>query len=194
MGAAKCRRKALGSAYGASPSWAWHYTIGRKIPLILRDGALRDAWMEDNPTDVSVLLPRSIWFTTAETIDPTSVTALSLRKAYGSNQELFKCLAGGAWRIGYSLPNPSIITFEEALAIHPPGTTYGKWCRRLDHCGVNRRNWRLSFGSLPIVGCRIEEQKEGAWVPHAIDALPLDANAPGYGIPGRMIEVGSDQV
>ena len=194
MGAAKCRRKALGSAYGASPSWAWHYTIGRKIPLILRDGALRDAWMEDNPTDVSVLLPRSIWFTTAETIDPTSVPALSLRKAYGSNQELFKCLTGGAWRIGYPLPNPSIITFEEALAIHPPNTTYGRWCRSLSHCGVNRRNWRLSFGSLPIVGCRIEEQKEGAWVPHAIDALPLDANAPGYGIPGRMIEVGSDQV
>lgn len=194
MGAARCRRKALGPVYGAPPHWAWHYTIGRKIPLILRDGALRDAWMEDNPTDFSALLTRSIWLTTAETIDPTSVPALTLRKAYGSNQELFKSLTGGAWRIGYPLPNPLIITFEEALAIHPPSTTFGRWCRNLSHCGVNRKNWRLSWESLSIVGCRVEEQRAGAWVPHAIDTLPLDANAPGYGSPGRIIELGSSCV
>lgn len=192
MGAAKCRRKALGPAYGATPPWAWHYTIGRKIPLILRDGALRDAWMEDNPTDMSVLLPRSIWFTTAEIIDPTSVPALSLRKAYGSNQELFKCLTGGAWRIGYPLPHPSIITFEEALDIYTLNTTYGRWCRSLSHCGVNRKNWRLSFESLPLVGCRVEEQKAGAWVSHAIDALPRDASALLYGAPRRIIELARD--
>jgi hypothetical protein len=46
MGQAKLKKIALGDAYGAPEDTAWHYTLGRKIPLILRDGFLRDAWTE----------------------------------------------------------------------------------------------------------------------------------------------------
>lgn len=55
MGAAKRRRQALGPAYGTAQAWAWHYTLGRKMPLILRDGCLQDAWMDDNRAVVTMV-------------------------------------------------------------------------------------------------------------------------------------------
>lgn len=82
MGAAKLRRQAMGAAYGAAPAWAWHYTLGRKIPLILRDGALRDAWMDCNRERFGLVIPYSIWLTTAESVDPTSTAALTLAQCY----------------------------------------------------------------------------------------------------------------
>lgn len=187
MGAARCRRKALGGAYGASPSWAWHYTIGRKIPLILQDGALRDTYMKDDPTEFSARLPHSIWLTTAETIDPTSVPALTLREAYGYDQQSFKLFTGGTWRIGYPLPHSLIITFEEILIRFPPSTIYGRWCRNLSHYGMNRKNWRLSLESLPVAGCRVEEWKDESWISHSIKTLSHDSEAPEYGMPGVVL-------
>lgn len=194
MGAAKRRCEALGPAYGAPSSWAWHYTLGRKIPLILRDGALRDAWMEDSRDRFGRLIPYSIWLTTAEAVDPTSVPALTLAKGYQFDQVAFKNFAGGAWRIGYRLPHPSITTYAEALALHPPGSAFGCWCRKLTSHGANRKQWRVAWQPLTITGCRIEEQQGEQWVPHSIDALPLDDDGPGYGIPGVAIELPADEV
>lgn len=193
MGEAKRRRENLGPAYGAPPTWAWHYTLGRKIPLILRDGALRDAWLHDNSEDFDNLpIPYSIWFTTAETIDPTSVPALTLDNAYNFDQENFKRDAGGAWRIGYPLPHSSMNTFEEALGLHSPDSLFGGWLRRLTSHGANRKNWRVAWVPMPILGCRIEEQLEDIWVPHSFSALPLNESGPGYGCPGVEVELSSE--
>lgn len=181
MGEAKRRRENLGPAYGAPPTWAWHYTLGRKIPLILRDGALRDAWLHDNPEDFDKPIPYLIWFTTAETIDPTSVPGLTLGNAYNFDRESFKRDAGGAWRIGYPLPHSSINTFEEALGLHSSDSAFGGWLRRLTSHGANRKNWRVAWEPMPILGCRIEEQLEDIWVPHFFNALPLNKSGPGYG-------------
>jgi len=184
MGAANRRREALGPAYGAPPAWAWHYTLGRKIPLILRDGALRDAWMENNRDQYGRRVPYSIWLTTAETVDPTSTAALTLAKGYQHDRDAFKRLTGGAWRIGYSLPHPSISTYANAMALHPPGSPFGDWCRGLSSNGANRNQWRVAWEPLLLEGCRIEEQQADQWVAHSIDALPLDDSGPGYGVPG----------
>jgi hypothetical protein len=194
MGAAKRRRDALGPAYGAPPSWAWHYTLGRKIPLILRDGALRDAWMDGNRDRFGRCIPYSIWLTTAETVDPTSVPALTLAKFYQFDRDAFKCCAGGAWRIGYNLPHPSITTYEDALALHPVGSPFRNWCRKLPSKGANRKQWRVAWEPLGLAGCRIEEQQGMRWVPHFIEALSLDDNGPGYGMPGLAVELSADEV
>lgn len=193
MGAAKRRREALGPAYGAPPAWAWHYTLGRKIPLILRDGALRDAWMDDNCDRFGRRIPCSVWLTTAETVDPTSVPALTLLNGYQSDRDAFKRCTGGVWRIGYNLPHPSITTYEEALALHPPSSAFGRWCRQLPSHGADRKQWRVSWEALPLTGCRIEEQRGEQWVSHAIDALPLDAHGPSHGLPGVAVELSADE-
>lgn len=191
MGAAKLRRKALGDAYGLPPCWAWHYTLGRKIPLILSDGMLRDAWTEDNSNEFADI-PCSVWFTTSETIDPTSVPALTLDNAFGFDREAFKRIAGGAWRIGLPLPHTSLNTYEEALALHSPKSPFGSWLRQLTSHGANRKQWRMAWQALPILDCRVEEQKGGTWVAHSIESLPLDANGPGYGSPGVMVNLSFD--
>jgi hypothetical protein len=192
MGKSKRRRNALGPVSGAPASWAWHYTLGRKIPLILRDGALRDAWLQDHPEDFTGPIPSSIWFTAAETVDPTSIPALILANTYHFDREAFKRIAGGAWRIGYPLPHPSLSTYEEALAIHPPGSAFGGWLHGLTSYGCNKKDWRISWElMMPLTGCRIEEEQGGLWVPRAIDKLSLDEGGPGYGCPGVAVEVTS---
>ena len=157
MGAAKQRRAALGAAYGQPPAMAWHYTMGRKIPRILRDGALRDAWREDrNSPDMY-----AVWLTTASKVDPTSSPALSLRKAYGGDMEAFKQMTGGHWRIGFELPHPALMTYAETLAHHPPGTRAGAFFRNLQSMGENRNEWRVASAPLSLLGCRIEELQGG---------------------------------
>jgi hypothetical protein len=168
--------------------------LGRKIPLILRDGALRDAWMDGNRDRFGRCIPYSIWLTTAETVDPTSVPALTLAKFYQFDRDAFKCCAGGAWRIGYNLPHPSITTYEDALALHPVGSPFRNWCRKLPSKGANRKQWRVAWEPLGLAGCRIEEQQGMRWVPHSIEALSLDDNGPGYGMPGLAVELSADEV
>lgn len=187
MGAAKLRRQAMGAAYGAAPAWAWHYTLGRKIPLILRDGALRDAWMDCNRERFGLVIPYSIWLTTAESMDPTSTPALTLAQCYRFDRAEFKHKTGGHWRIGYRLPHPAITTYEEARALHPSGSAFGDFYQHLPKMGANRKCWRMACEPLPLVGCRIEELQGGQWVPHATENLPLDDNGPGYGVPGVLV-------
>jgi hypothetical protein len=60
MGQAKLRKQQLGEAYG-NPEYAYHYTLSHCIPSILATG-LRNTWGDDD----------LVWFTTSETVDPTS--------------------------------------------------------------------------------------------------------------------------
>jgi hypothetical protein len=185
MGQSKLRRAKLGCVYGSPPTWAWHYTLGRKIPLILRDGFLRDEFTKS--------IPYTIWLTTAETVDPTSVPAMTLEHAYGFDREAFKRIAGGAWRIGFHLPHPELSTYEQALSLHSPATPFGGWCRSLPNFGENRKNWRIAWIPLSLFGCRIEEElQEGQWVPYAFDSLPRDEHGPGYGTPGVVVKLAPD--
>jgi len=184
MGAAKRRREALGVAYGMPPVIAWHYTLGRKIPRILRDGALRDAWMDRNRRDFGSRAPYSIWLTTAGTVDPTSNPAINFREGYGCDPEAFKRMAGGHWRIGFELPHPALMTYAEALALNPPGTPFGAFYRNLAPLGENRKDWRIASASLPLAGCRIEELQGGEWIAHPLNSLSRDEAGPGYGLPG----------
>ena len=184
MGAANRRRAALGAAYGQPPAMAWHYTLGRKIPAILRDGALRDAWMDSNRKEFGALAPYSIWLTTAGTVDPTSTAAMTWRGSYAGDAEAFKQMTGGHWRIGFELPHPALMTYAEALILHPPSGLIGAFYRNLAPMGENRKNWRLALQPLPLAGCRIEEQQGGEWISHPLDSLPCDSSWPGYGLPG----------
>lgn len=186
MGAANRRRAALGLSYGAAAAWAWHYTLGRKIPRILRDGALRDAWMDRNRETYGARAPYSIWFTTAGKVDPTSTPALTRRGSYANDPDLFKRMTGGHWRIGFSLPHPALMTYSEALALHPPSSRFGGWYRQLASCGENRNQWRIADQPVPLTGCRIEELQGDQWVAHALDSLSHDQAGPGYGEPGLM--------
>jgi hypothetical protein len=184
MGQARNRKRRLGPAYGQPPAMAWHYTLGRKIPRILRDGALRDAWMERNRKESGALTPYSIWLTTATTVDPTSCAALTQRGSYAGDAEAFKRMTGGHWRIGFELPHPALMTYREALILHPPSDLMGAYYRSLAPMGENRNQWRMAGEPLPLIGCRIEEQQGGEWITHPLGTLSRDDSGPGYGLPG----------
>jgi hypothetical protein len=183
MGQARNRKRHLGPAYGQPPAMAWHYTLGRKIPRILRDGALRDAWLERNRKE-SGATPYSIWLTTATTVDPTSCAALTHRGSYAGDAEAFKRTVGGHWRIGFELPHPALMTYREVLIQHPPSDPIGVYYRSFVRMGENRNQWRIAGEPLPLIGCRIEEQQGGEWIAHPPCTLSRDEDGPGYGLPG----------
>lgn len=189
MGAARCRQRALGAAYGAAPAWAWHYTLGRKIPLILGDGQLRDAWTQDHRESSGKLGAYSVWFTTSERVDPTSSAALSQQQAYGSNPEAFQLLIGGHWRIGVPIDHPQLLTYQQVLAAHPPSTVLGLYYRKLQRHGENRNQWRVSLQPVGLAGCRIEQLQGDQWIHHPMDELSLDPSAPGYGTNGSGFQI-----
>ena len=173
MGQARNRKRRLGPAYVQPPAMAWHYTMGRKIPRILRDGALRDVWLERNRKGAGDRTPYLIWLTTAATVDPTSCAALTHRM-YAGDAETHKRLMGGHWRIGFELPHPALTTYREALIQHPPSDPIGVYYRSLVPMGENRNQWRITGEPLPLIGCRIEEQQGGEWIAHPLGTLSRD--------------------
>jgi hypothetical protein len=179
MGAAKRRRALLGDAYGQPPAWAWHYTLGRKIPLILHEGLIRDAWTHAN-AHRHPFPQYSIWFTTSEMVDPTSTPAYTFREGYGRDWEQFKAGAGGHWRIGIHATHKLLHTYEEVQHTHP-------FFRHLPRAGEDRRKWRVSLEDVPLDGCRIEEMVDGVWVPRTIETLSHSHDGPGYGHPSGLV-------
>lgn len=113
MGTAKLSRQAMGSTCGQPPAWALHYTLGRKIPRIPRDGAIRDEWMDRNRERYGSQAPYSVWLTTAETVELTSTAALTFRGPYATAPDLFKELTGGNWRIGLPADHPLLLSESE---------------------------------------------------------------------------------
>jgi len=182
MGAAKRRQQALGADYGAPPAWAWHYTLGRKIPRILTAGELRDAWTQRHP-EMALLGLYSIWFSTSDCVDPTSAAACTMRNSYANDPAAFKTYTGGHWRVGIEVGSPLLLTYQQALGLHPPHTRAGRFLRALPRLGENRKHWRVALEPVPLTGCRIEELVDGQWMDHPITTLSRDQNAPGYGLP-----------
>lgn len=178
MGAAKRRQQALGAAYGTPPAWAWHYTLGRYMPLIAADGALRDAWTDANRHRIGGAALYSIWFTTAQVVDPTSTPAYALRDDCKGDQELFKATFGGHWRIGAPCSHPLLLTYQQALAQHDQDTVAGQFLRNLPRAGENRNHWRLALEPVPLIGCRIEELQGERWVAHPLESLCQAPAAP----------------
>jgi hypothetical protein len=190
MGAARRRQQALGASYGAPPTWAWHYTMGRKIPRILAAGVL-----QDDSLAASGLPPDfyQVWFTTSTRVDPTSSAACTLRISYRGDLQAFKTMTGGHWRVGVACDHRLLITYQEALRRHSSATAVGRALRNLAHCGENRSQWRLAQAPVPIDSSRIEELVGGQWVHRPIQTLSRGQCAPGYGMPSvREVDLSLD--
>lgn len=182
MGAAKRRRELLGAAYGTAqpPEWAWHYTLGRKIPLILRSGALEAAWD-------GAIFP-VVWLTTADRPDPTSSAVLTLRGTYRGDVAAFKHWTGGIWRVGFRATHPQLHSYAAALAENPSDSPRGRWFRELRRKGEDRRQWLLSYEAIELPEeVLVQELLDGEWITHPLHTLSHDPDAPAYGVPGTSI-------
>lgn len=162
MGQAKSRRKALGCSYGQRLAMAWHYTLGRKIPLIIEDGFLRDDWTQRNKH----LFPHhiySVWFTLSERVDPTSTAGLTEKRSYSCDPALFKQITGGHWRIGLPSGDERLITYKQALDRFKPSSAFGRFFRGLPHHGENRNQWMLVQEQIPLADLAFQELASDSW-------------------------------
>lgn len=181
MGQSKRRRNLLGGDYGKPPEVAWHYTIGRKIPLILESEALRDDWTE-RKRDQFPHAVYSVWFTRSQNVDPTSTASLTYSRSYPGQPELFKEKTGGHWRVGLPLSDDRLLTYAEALEEYPPSSSFGKFFRGLPSHGENRKEWLLALVPIECESLIFQELRDGEWITHSLNDLPRQSDAPGYGV------------
>lgn len=164
MGQSKIRKKLLGDAYGKRPEMAWHYTLGRKVPLIVEDGWLRDDWTKSNPNKYPHAA-HAIWFTVSEQVDPTSCAAITERKSYPCDPDRFKDKTGGHWRFGIPSSDPRLVAYREVLKSYSPESLFGQFLRSLSNEGENRNHWLISQEPVPVAGLVLQEMvMPGKWI------------------------------
>lgn len=183
MGQARLKKMALGDAYGSSPEIAWHYTLGRKVPLILRDGFLRDTWTDANRKEYPGAF-YSIWFTLSDKVDPTSTASLSQRRSYPSEPRAFKEATGGHWRLGLHTSDKRLVSYSQVLDMYPPSSRAGRFLRGLPRHGENRNMWLVSTENISSSDLIYQELDAKSWITHPFHSLSHFQEAPGYGLPG----------
>jgi len=156
---------------------AWHYTLGRKIPLIIEDGFLRDDWTQRNK-HLFTHSVYSVWFTLSEQVDPTSTAGCTERKSYSCDPSFFRRMTGGHWRVGLPSDDQRLVSYKQALDRFKPSSAFGRFFRGLPHHGENRNQWMLAQEPIPISDLTFQQLTSDGWSPRE----PLNESYE-YGLP-----------